>query len=333
VQIAAAKITVSLLHNELEQRLNLRWQTGERAAKRRRLSSKGEAAPLPLVGYLNVIHPNQIQIVGTAELEWLSQQSQAEQLLSIKQIFPGQSGCLILADSQGLEQNLIELCDEHKIPVLNSPLPAHELISNIESWLSGKLGEQQTLHGVMMEVAGMGVLITGPSGIGKSELALELLSRGHRLVADDCPVFKRIAPDTVDGTCPALVQDLLEVRGLGIVDIRAMFGSSAIKRNKYLRLIVDLVPVSEVDSGKIDRLQGMRREQNILGVNVPVIALPVTAGRNLAVLIETAVRDHLLRINGYDAGQLLEQRQTELLEQSAAEADDPDHSGIERLIP
>lgn len=317
MQIAATRITVSLLHSELEQRLNLHWQIGERAARKRRLSSKGESAPLPLVGYLNVIHPNQIQIVGAAELEWLSQQNDAEQQLSIKQIFPGQSGCLILADNQTLDDSLLALCSEHKIPVLNSPLPAHELISNIESWLSGKLGEQQTLHGVMMEVAGMGVLITGPSGIGKSELALELLSRGHRLVADDCPVFKRIAPDTVDGTCPALVQDLLEVRGLGIVDIRAMFGSSAIKRNKYLRLIVDLVPVSEVDSGKIDRLQGMRREQNILAVNVPVIALPVTAGRNLAVLIETAVRDHLLRINGYDAGKLLEERQAALLEQEA----------------
>jgi HPr kinase/phosphorylase len=306
-------LTVSLLYGELEQRLKLSWQSGDGAANQRRLNSRGESSPLPLVGYLNVIHPNQIQIASAAELDWLGQQAASEQVRSLKQIFPGQSGCLILADQLDLNDSLLALMESQQIPVLSSPMPAHELINNLESWLGGKLGEQQTRHGVMMEVAGVGVLITGPSGIGKSELALELLTRGHRLVADDCPVFKRVAPDTVDGTCPELVQDLLEVRGLGIVDVRAMFGSSSIKRNKYLRLIVDLVPVSNVDQGEIDRLQGMRKEQTILGVAVPEIALPVTAGRNLAVLIETAVRDHLLRLNGYDAGKLLEQRQAALL--------------------
>lgn len=306
-------LTVEQLFSELQQRLQLRWQSGQEAANKRRLSSRGESSPLPLVGYLNVIHPNQIQIAGATELEWLGQQAASEQVRSLKQIFPGQSGCLILSDQLTLNDALLSLFQSQQIPVISSPMPAHELINNLESWLGGKLGEQQTLHGVMMEVAGVGVLITGPSGIGKSELALELLTRGHRLVADDCPVFKRVAPDTVDGTCPELVQDLLEVRGLGIVDVRAMFGSSAIKRNKYLRLIVDLVPVSSVNQAAIDRLQGMRKEQTILGVSVPEIALPVTAGRNLAVLIETAVRDHLLRLNGYDAGQLLEQRQAQLL--------------------
>ena len=311
------QLTVSLLFEELQQRLQLSWQGAENSAPQRRIASKGESSPLPLVGYLNVIHPNQIQIASSAELEWLDQQAASEQVRSLKQIFPGQSGCLVLADDLSLNTELLQLLESQQIPVLSSAMPGHELINNLESWLGGKLGEQQTRHGVMMEVAGVGVLITGPSGIGKSELALELLTRGHRLVADDCPVFKRVAPDTVDGTCPSLVQDLLEVRGLGIVDVRAMFGSSAIKRNKYLRLIVDLVPVSNVDQGDIDRLQGMRKEQTILGVTVPEIALPVTAGRNLAVLIETAVRDHLLRLNGYDAGQLLEERQAALLEAEA----------------
>ncbi len=165
-----------------------------------------------------------------------------------------------------------------------------------------------------MEVMGTGVLITGESSIGKSELALELLTRGHRLIADDAPEFTRIAPDTLNGTCPDMLRDFLEVRGLGILDVRAMFGASAIKENRNLRLIIVLQDIEEAI--KIDRLHGSRHQHTIQGVDVPEVILPVGPGRNLAVLLEAAVRNHILIANGYDASDAFIERQKRRLEQA-----------------
>jgi HPr kinase/phosphorylase len=156
------------------------------------------------------------------------------------------------------------------------------------------------VHGVFMEIYSIGVLITGESGLGKSELALELISRNHRLVADDAPEFTQIAPDVLDGTCPELLQDLLEVRGLGIMNIRQMFGDTAVKRNKYLRLVVNLVRAGETELDAMSRLTGETAARQVLGLSVPVINLPVAAGRNLAVLTEAAARLHILRAKGKD---------------------------------
>ena len=153
-------------------------------------------------------------------------------------------------------------------------------------------------------VFSIGVLITGDSGSGKSELALELITRGHRLIADDAPVMTLIAPDILDGTCPELLQDCLEVRGLGVLNVRAMFGDSAIKSNKYLRLIVhlDLAAFENAAArNEIDRLHGDVSYRNILGLEVPVITIPVAPGRNIAVIVEAAVRNHNLKLKGYDA--------------------------------
>jgi HPr kinase/phosphorylase len=163
-----------------------------------------------------------------------------------------------------------------------------------------------------MEVMGTGVLITGPSSIGKSELALELLSRGHRLIADDATEFARRAPDILNGTCPEMLRDFLEVRGLGILNVRAMFGDSAIKRNRNLRLIVKLQEMEEAE--EMDRLHGSKRMHNIQEVEIPEITLPVGPGRNLAVLLEAAVRNHILNTKGYDASQAFIERQKRRLE-------------------
>jgi len=166
-----------------------------------------------------------------------------------------------------------------------------------------------TLHGVLMEVQRVGVLITGPSGIGKSELALELITRRHRLIADDCPQFQRDETGQIIGMCPPTVQDFLEVRGLGIINVRAMFSDTAIAPSKPLCLIIKLIPLDEIDINTLDRLHGTRRHERILGLKVPEITLPVTAGRNLAVLLETAVREHLLRQRGYNGSDDFDQRQ------------------------
>jgi len=163
-------------------------------------------------------------------------------------------------------------------------------------------------------VLGMGVLITGDAGVGKSELALALISRGHRLVADDAPEFAQVAPDILSGACPVLLRDFLEVRGLGILNVRAMFGDSAVRRKKDLHLIIHLKKMGDADLIRMDRLAGTQTLFPIQGVGVPHLTLPVTPGRNLAILVEAAVRHYTLRLRGYDAGTDFTERQARIID-------------------
>jgi HPr kinase/phosphorylase len=185
---------------------------------------------------------------------------------------------------------------------LGSPVADEDLISQLRYYLTHALAERRIIHGVFIEVLGMGVLLEGAPAVGKSELALDLITRGHRLIADDAPQFARIAPELLEGTCPDPLRDFLEVRGLGILNIRAMFGEGAVVRAKPLNLIIDLQPLDQTQLDRIDRLAGSLSASNILGVAVPRIIMPVAPGRNLAILVEAAVRHQILRIRGYDAG-------------------------------
>ena len=197
--------------------------------------------------------------------------------------------------------------------LLRSPLPDNQVLDNLQYYASLFLSEKTTLHGVFLEVLGMGVLLTGDPAVGKSELALDLITRGSRLVADDAPEFTRIAPDIISGTCPPLLREFLEVRGLGILNIRAMFGDSSIKRTKYLRLIVHLKRMSSDQIASMDRLSGAHTDRTVLGVSIPQVTVPVAPGRNLSVLVESAVRNHLLRLKGYDAAEVLIERQQQAI--------------------
>ena len=172
----------------------------------------------------------------------------------------------------------------------------------------GNAAETISLHGVFLEVMGLGLLLSGDAGVGKSELALELVSRGHRLIADDAPLLTKVAPGVISGSCPALLQDFLEVRGLGVLNIRAMFGDGAIKLNMPLHLLVQLTPLDKITASDKERLEGIVSRRDILGVSVPETTLPIAPGRNLAVLIEVAARNHLLRIDGYNAAAELQSR-------------------------
>jgi len=203
--------------------------------------------------------------------------------------------------------------DQAKIPLLGSSRPSNRLIDHIDHYLRETLAERKVVHGVMLDVMGLGVLLTGVSAIGKSELALELITRGHKLIADDAPEFVRLDPDTLRGSCPRVLQDFLEVRGLGLLNIRAMFGDNAIKQSKNLRLKIHLVPEEQMRNMEGKRLTGVRHRRTILEVEVPEIELPVAPGRNLAVLVEAAVRNHLLLYHGYDSAAEFTQRQQRLL--------------------
>ena len=285
----------------------MQWLAG-RAGENRSIRISGSQPgnePLTgaLAGHLNLIHPNRIQVLGNTELDYLSSLGKNSYHDAIKQLFENEPAFIVIADDRVPANDLKQAAEDTGTPLFSSSLPGHKLIGHLMYYLSNMLAERQIVHGVYLEVLGIGVLITGESGVGKSELALELITRGHRLIADDAPEFSRISPDALNGVCPSALSGFLEVRGLGILNIRSMFGDSAIKQNRNLRLIVHLQHMGDEELRKIDRLQGSRQSVTILEVEVPRIILPVAPGRNLAVLVEGAARDHILHLKGYSAAQ------------------------------
>jgi HPr kinase/phosphorylase len=289
-------------------------QTTSHRRKKKKTVGKGKTAESnSLVGYLNLIHPHQIQILGGTELKYFEGLRSITKQDAIRQLFAPDPACIIVSHKKPVPTFLKRKCNEHSVPLFSSPLTSNALTDSLHYYLNNLFADVLTLHGVYMEVHAIGVLLIGPSGVGKSELALELITRGHRLVADDAPQFSRLAPDIVNGTCPVALQDFLEVRGLGIINVRELFGDSAIKINKYLRLIIRLEPLSKESIKQIDRLEGSYTTQNILDLEIPEITLPVAPGRNLAVLLECAARNHMLRMSGYNASEEFTERQTAIM--------------------
>ena len=313
-------ITASELFEQQRERLELRWTAGQEGAPRRLETGDTLARRPSLAGYLNAIYPNKVQILGTEELAWLDSLDSRQRWETIQKIMHFTPLALVISKDQSCPEDLRIAAEETATPLWTSPKRGHELLNHLQYHLARMLAPRVTLHGVFMEIYSIGVLITGESGSGKSELALELVTRGHRLVADDAPDFTQIAPDVLDGTCPELLQDLLEVRGLGVLDIRGMFGDTAVKRNKYLRLIVHLgKPVAEpaaAPSDGLERLTGEGGSRRVLDLDVPMITLPVMAGRNLAVLAEAATRVHILRAKGVDPAAAFMARHSHFLERS-----------------
>jgi HPr kinase/phosphorylase len=288
----------------------LRWAAGMRGESRVLEPNAKQSRRPSLVGYLNVIYPNKVQIIGTEELNFLDGLEPRQRWEVIHKIAAYQPAALIVTKDQAIPADLREVAEETDTPLWLSTRRGHELLTYLQYHLARTLAPRVTLHGVFLEVFSIGVLITGEPGSGKSELALELVSRGHRLVADDATEFTLIAPDVIDGACPDLLQDLLEVRGLGVLNIREMFGHTAVKPSKYLRLVIHLKPMlvgEETDA--MTRLTGDVSRRNVLDVDVPKITIPVAPGRNLAVLVEAAVRSHVLKSKGIDPAQTFIDRQ------------------------
>jgi len=310
--------TVSTLFSVHRDPLQLAW-TNEPTGGERPLGPADEHAPTAsLVGHLNLIRPYRIQVLGAAELDYLAGLGKNSGQDALARLFDSQPALLIVADERPVPNEVLEGAEAAGIALFASPMSGHSLIARLQYYLAERFAEKVTLHGVFMEVMGIGVLLSGPSGIGKSELALELLSRGHRLIADDAPEFHRAASDILAGTCPEPLQGFLEVRGLGVLNIRAMYGDNALKATKYLRLIVRLEYLSELDIGTLDRLQGTRHNRTVLGVNVPELLIPIAPGRNMAVIIEAAVRNHILYVSGYNAAQdFMERQQRHIHDQSS----------------
>jgi len=307
------KFTAQRLYKDFKKRLSLSWITNESNDKRAELIIAPENQQRSLIGHLNLIRPNYIQVIGISELEYLQTLGKNSRQDAINSLFSHTPVIIILADAIA---EIPELTNGSKItgaPLLRSTENSINIIDSIQYDYSGIFSGHTNVHGVFMEVMGIGVLLTGESNIGKSELALALISRGHRLIADDSPEFIRDAPDVISGTCPGVLKDFLEVRGLGILNIRSMYGDNSIVAYKRLRLVIHLAELSVSESQEIDRLGSNSHSITILDVKIPKTVIPVAPGRHLAVIVEAAVRNQVLIMNGYDASSDFVERQQSII--------------------
>ncbi|MBB3196012.1 HPr(Ser) kinase/phosphatase [Roseateles terrae] len=294
-------ISADRLFEEHREALRWEWIAGHAHPERR----FDEAALLDaqsaadLVGYLNYIHPYRVQIVGTREVAYLSQASGDVLDRRISRIVTLEPPVIIVADGQTPPDRLIAMCDRAEIPLFTTIESAGHVIDVVRAYLAHVCANRTTRHGVFMDILGLGVLLTGESGLGKSELGLELISRGHGLVADDAVDFFRIAQTAIEGRCPDLLMNLLEVRGIGLLDIKAIFGETAVRRKMRLKLIVHLVR-KETMERDFERLPYEPLYEDVLGMPVRKVVIAVDAGRNLAVLVEAAVRNTILQLRGID---------------------------------
>lgn len=308
--------SVAQLFEYHKERMRLTWVSGNREVPI--VVNHLHASPADLVGHLNLIHPDRIQIIGNPEINWAKKQHATRVSRHITEIIAARPPAIIIADGCEIPQVVLDACEQADTALFSTPQPAAGVIDLLRIWLSRQLAETFEIHGVMMDVLGMGVLITGESGVGKSELALELISRGHGFVADDIVEISHVAPQTLEARCPPMLRDFLEVRGLGILNIRTVFGETACRRKMKLKLIVRLKRPQK-GTVDIDRLPLGAETEEILSVPVRTVTIPVAAGRNLAVLLEAAVRSTILLLRGIDSTQEFVDRQKHAL----GNGDDP----------
>ena len=298
--------TIRQLFEDNREALGLSWIVDEAAdadpearAKADSALKEAHLAVTDVIGYFNLIHPNRIQVIGTREVEYFRMLSERRRTNWLVDLAERPPPGVIYGDGLHPSPEFLEACEKAHIALIASTVPAVQIIEGLRNYLAKKLADRCTMHGVLMDVLGVGILITGESGLGKSELGLELISRGHGLVADDVVELARVGPYTIEGHCPNLLANLLEVRGLGLLDIKAIFGETAVRRKMRLRMIVHLVKHSTLEE-KYQRLPLDVLTENVLGIEVRKVVIPVGLGRNIAVLTEAAVRNTILQLRGVD---------------------------------
>ncbi|OSZ63971.1 HPr(Ser) kinase/phosphatase [Hydrogenophaga sp. IBVHS2] len=297
-------VSADVLFEDHREPLKWQWIAGLGASERRfdEVAVRAARSGADLVGYLNYIHPYRLQVIGEREVAYLTSPNADDNRRRVARIVTLEPPVLVVADGQTAPDELIAMCERAQIPMFATQESAAFVIDVLRAYLSRHFADRSTMHGVFMDILGMGVMITGESGLGKSELGLELISRGHGLVADDAVDLYRINQTSIEGRCPELLQNLLEVRGIGLLDIKAIFGETAVRRKMRLQLIVHLVR-RETMERDYERMPHEPLYQDVLGVPVRKAVIQVVAGRNIAVLVEAAVRNTILQLRGIDTYQ------------------------------
>ncbi|HET9750959.1 MAG TPA: HPr(Ser) kinase/phosphatase [Casimicrobiaceae bacterium] len=313
------QVSIEQFLEDNREKLGLVWLAGRDGGDRMLVGESALRPTIGQVGHMNLIHPFRVQILGAAELAYLRALPEDELTRSINRLFTTELAAIVVGNGEQVPRHLLDMCNQHKVALVTSQQPSPHIVDVFRIYLSRVLAESTTLHGVFLDVLELGVLITGASAIGKSELALELISRGNGLIADDIVELYRISPDTIEGRCPAVLRDFLEVRGIGILNIRTIFGETAVRPHKLLRLIVHLEDHGNEAFSDLDRLQVNATFQEVLSVPIRKVTIPVAAGRNLAVLVEAAVRNFVLNQRGIDSTKEFIDRQQRLMEDGTEE--------------
>ncbi|OGA08994.1 MAG: HPr kinase/phosphorylase [Betaproteobacteria bacterium RIFCSPHIGHO2_12_FULL_69_13] len=292
------QVSVARLHEDNREALSLAWIAGRESAAAVRREAAVEAE---LIGHLNLTHPNSIQVIGADEAALAGRYDAARRADFAARLIAAGPAAVVFADAVQPFAELVQAAERGETAVFATAVSAARVIQKLARYLAKALAETTELHGVFMDVLGLGVLITGDSGVGKSELGLELISRGHGLVADDVVEVSRIAASTLEGRCPPMLKDFLEVRGLGLLNIRTIFGETAVRPRMKLKLIARLDKLPPGGADTLERLPLAEQLEEILGVTVRKVVIPVAPGRNLAVLVEAAVRNCILQLRGIDS--------------------------------
>lgn len=265
-----------------------------------RLTVADVARPgLQLAGYFDHFEPMRLQVLGNVESSYLDKLTSAERYIVYDRLLSYRFPAILAARGLVPGPELMAMAKKHNVTVLTCPDATSYIVSSIIAYLKAELAPRVTRHGVLMEVYGEGILILGESGIGKSETAVELIKRGHRLIADDAVEIKRVSPTTLMGSAPSLIRNYIELRGIGIINVAKLFGMGAVKAENEINLVVNIVPWNTTEV--YDRLGLEDQYQDILGVQVPLNTIPVTPGRNLAVILEVAAMNNRQRKMGYNA--------------------------------
>ena len=309
-------VSADVLFEDFRKKLHWEWVAGLGASERRfdEVAVRAARSGADLVGYLNYIHPYRLQLLGEREVRYITNATPDDCARRIARIVTLEPPMLVVADAQTPPQALVEMCERAQIPLFATHESSAHVIDLLRAYLSKHFADRTSMHGVFMDILGLGVMITGESGLGKSELGLELISRGNGLVADDAVDLYRINQTTIEGRCPELLQNLLEVRGIGLLDIRAIFGETAVRRKMRLKLIVHLVRRETLERD-YDRLPHEPLTQDVLGIPVRKVVIQVVAGRNIEVLVEAAVRNTILQLRGINTYDEFVERHRRAMEQ------------------
>lgn len=308
-------ITVQELLEDRTYGLELEIISGFQGVSKKIYNPRIQKLGLVIAGYMVYLHPHRVQIMGYTEISYLRQLKGDEGRRIVGELCNREVACFIVTRNLKVPDYLLADTEEKNIALLRSKLVSSIFIERITRFLNEKLAPTGMVHGVFMEIMGVGVLIIGRSGIGKSENALDLIMRGHRLITDDVVEVKKIGVLELTGQAPGMIRNLLEIRGIGIVDIRQLFGVSAVRARKKIELVVELLDWD--NSMEYDRV-GLREDKyRLLGIDLPLMRIPISPGRNTSAIIELACRNHVLKKEGIHTARELEEKVLRTTEKEA----------------
>lgn len=272
---------------------------------------------LELTGYFDYYPAERVQLFGMTEISFSQRLTPENQLKVMRQLCTDETPCLVVSRSLPVPESMATAAAEKNIPILGTKSSTSRIASRITYYLQGQLAERQSLHGVLVDIYGLGVLITGDSGVGKSETALDLIKRGHRLIADDRVEVYKKDEFTVYGEPPKILAHLLEIRGVGIIDVMNLYGAGAVRTHAHISLIVHLENWSK--DKQFDRLGSGEEEQELLGIKIPKITIPVKVGRNMAIIVEAAAMNYRAKTMGYDATKTFDENLNNLIKENSTQ--------------